>query len=47
MLMLGTLAKVTKAVSDDSMEKAIGDTVDKKTAEMNCKAYEKGRELVQ
>ena len=46
MLMLGALTKVTKVVSDDSMERAIGDTVEKKTASMNIQAYVEGRELV-
>lgn len=47
MFMLGALAKVTKVVSDDSMEKAISDTIEKKTAQTNLRAYRKGKELVQ
>ena len=47
MLMLGALAKVARVVSDDSMEKAIEDTVEKKTVSMNIQAYRKGKELVQ
>lgn len=46
MLMLGALAKVTKVVSDESMERAIDDTVEEKTASMDVQAYRKGRELV-
>ncbi len=47
MLMLGALAKVTNLVCDDSMKKAISDTIEKKTASMDVQAYRKGRELVQ
>ena len=47
MLMLGALARVTKVVSDDSMKRAISDTMEKKTASMNIRAYVEGRELVQ
>lgn len=47
MLMLGALVKVTKAVSDESVEKAIGDTTEEKTVSMNLQAFKKGRELVQ
>jgi 2-oxoglutarate ferredoxin oxidoreductase subunit gamma len=47
MLMLGALTKAAKIVSDDSMEKAIRDTTEKKTANMNIQAYRKGKELVQ
>jgi 2-oxoglutarate ferredoxin oxidoreductase subunit gamma len=47
MLMLGALAKVTRVVSDSSLEKAIRDTTEKKTASINVKAYRKGKELVQ
>jgi len=47
MFMLGALAKVTRVVSDASLEKAIGDTVEKQTANMNVQAYRKGKELVQ
>lgn len=47
MFMLGALAKVTRVVSDVSLEKAIGDTMEKQTANMNVQAYRKGKELVQ
>jgi len=47
MFMLGALAKVTKVVSDDSMKKAISDTIEKKTVQTNLRAYKKGKELVQ
>jgi 2-oxoglutarate ferredoxin oxidoreductase subunit gamma len=47
MLMLGALTKVTRIVSDASLEKAIGDTMEKQTANMNMQAYKKGKELVQ
>jgi 2-oxoglutarate ferredoxin oxidoreductase subunit gamma len=47
MLMLGALAKAARIVSDGSMEKAIRDTTEKKTADINVRAYRKGKELVQ
>ena len=47
MFMLGALAKVTRIVSDASLEKAIVDTMKKQTANMNVQAYRKGKELVQ
>jgi 2-oxoglutarate ferredoxin oxidoreductase subunit gamma len=47
MFMLGALAKVTRIVSDASLEKAIVDTMEKQTANMNVQAYRKGKELVQ
>ena len=47
MFMLGALARVTKVVSDDSLEKAISDTIEKKTVQTNLRAYKKGEELVQ
>jgi 2-oxoglutarate ferredoxin oxidoreductase subunit gamma len=46
MLILGALAKTTRIVSDNSVEKAIEDTIEKKTRNMNIRAYRKGRELV-
>ena len=47
MLMLGALAKVAEVVSDISMERAIRDTAEKRTADINVQAYRKGKELVQ
>jgi len=47
MFMLGALAKVTKVVSDDSIEKALSDTIEKPAAQTNLQAYRKGKELVQ
>jgi 2-oxoglutarate ferredoxin oxidoreductase subunit gamma len=47
MLMLGALVKAARIVSDGSMEKAIRDTTEKKTADINVRAYRKGKELVQ
>ncbi len=46
MIILGALTKATDVVSENSMEKAIGDAVAKKDAETNIRAYKKGRELV-
>jgi 2-oxoglutarate ferredoxin oxidoreductase subunit gamma len=47
MLMLGALAKAARIVSDRSMEKAIRDATEKRTANVNLRAYRKGKELVQ
>jgi 2-oxoglutarate ferredoxin oxidoreductase subunit gamma len=47
MLMLGALAKVARIISDGSMQRAIRDTTEKKTANINVQAYRKGKELVQ
>jgi 2-oxoglutarate ferredoxin oxidoreductase subunit gamma len=47
MLMLGALTNVARVVSDSSMEKAIRDTTDRETANINVRAYRKGKELVQ
>jgi 2-oxoglutarate ferredoxin oxidoreductase subunit gamma len=47
MLMLGALTNATAVVSDNSMKKAIEDTVEKKSANTNIQAYRKGKELVQ
>jgi Pyruvate/2-oxoacid:ferredoxin oxidoreductase gamma subunit len=47
MLMLGALKKVTNIVSDDAVEKSIGDTIDRKVASTNVRAFRKGKELVQ
>lgn len=47
MLMLGALKKVTNIVSDDAVEKSIGDIIDRKVASTNVRAFRKGKELVQ
>jgi 2-oxoglutarate ferredoxin oxidoreductase subunit gamma len=47
MLVLGALARATNIVSDDAMEKAIEDTVDKKSTKMDIQAYKNGKDLVQ
>jgi len=47
MLMLGALTKITSMVSENAMEKAIEDTVEKKAANINKQAYKKGQELTQ
>jgi len=47
MLMLGALTKVARVASDGSMEKAIRDTTEKQTSNINVQAYRKGKELVQ
>jgi 2-oxoglutarate ferredoxin oxidoreductase subunit gamma len=47
MLMLGALARATNIVSDNAIEKAIEDTVEKKSAKMDIQAYKKGKDLVQ
>lgn len=47
MLILGALTKVANIVSEDSMKKAIEDTVTEKVVAADKKAYEKGKELVQ
>ncbi|MEM3730254.1 MAG: 2-oxoacid:acceptor oxidoreductase family protein [Candidatus Bathyarchaeia archaeon] len=42
MVMLGALTKVTKIVSEKSMEKSIKETVQQKTVEANLNAFRKG-----
>ncbi len=42
MIMLGALTGITKIVKEESMEKAITDTVPKKAAKVNLQAYNKG-----
>ena len=46
MIILGALEEATDVVSENSMEKAIGEAVTKKDAETDIRAYKKGRELV-
>ena len=46
MLMLGALTKITNIVSGRAMEKAIKDTIGKKTLDVNTQAYKKGVELI-
>ncbi|MEM1589184.1 MAG: 2-oxoacid:acceptor oxidoreductase family protein [Candidatus Bathyarchaeia archaeon] len=45
MVVLGALNALTKLVSEESMEKAIVDTVPEKFAATNLQAYRKGRSL--
>jgi len=45
-IMLGALTKITRLVSQSSMEKAVKDTVAEKTAAANLQAYKKGTELI-
>jgi 2-oxoglutarate ferredoxin oxidoreductase subunit gamma len=45
MIMLGTLTKITKIVSEKAFAKAIKATVSAKTVKMNTHAYEKGLTL--
>lgn len=45
MIILGALTKATGVISENSMERAIEDAVDKKDTEMDKQAYMKGREL--
>jgi 2-oxoglutarate ferredoxin oxidoreductase subunit gamma len=47
MLMLGALTRVTSAVRETAIEKAIEHTVAKKVATINKQAYRKGEELIQ
>jgi 2-oxoglutarate ferredoxin oxidoreductase subunit gamma len=47
MLMLGALTKITNIVSEKAIERAIEDTIGKKTADTNRQAYKKGQELIQ
>jgi 2-oxoglutarate ferredoxin oxidoreductase subunit gamma len=47
MVMLGTLTKITKLVGREAMERAIRESVSKKTVETNIKAFQKGSELNQ
>ena len=42
MIMLGALTKITRVVSEESMKKAIKESVPEKTVEINLKAYKKG-----
>jgi 2-oxoglutarate ferredoxin oxidoreductase subunit gamma len=46
MIMLGALTKILNIVSEGAMEKAIEDTVPKKTASLNKQAFKKGQALV-
>ena len=45
-IMLGELTKITRLVSQSSMEKAVKDTVAEKAAAANLQAYKKGTELI-
>lgn len=47
MIMLGALNKITKIVNENSMKKAIRDTVPKKATTVNIQAYKKGKELIE
>jgi len=47
MIMLGALNKIVKIVNENSMKKAIKDTVPKKAITVNIQAYKKGKELIQ
>jgi len=47
MIMLGALNKITKIVNDNSMKRAIRDTVPKKAITVNMQAYKKGKELIE
>lgn len=42
-VMLGALTKITKIIDEESMEKAIRDTVPKKAVSANLQAYKKGK----
>ena len=46
MIMLGILNKVSKLVSEEAMQNAIEDTVGTKNANINKKAYKKGKEEI-
>jgi Pyruvate/2-oxoacid:ferredoxin oxidoreductase gamma subunit len=43
--MLGALTKLTKIVNEESMEKAIRESLPEKTAQDNVNAYRKGLQL--
>jgi 2-oxoglutarate ferredoxin oxidoreductase subunit gamma len=45
MIMLGALTKITSVASEESMEKAIKDSVPERTVETNLNAYRKGLQL--
>jgi 2-oxoglutarate ferredoxin oxidoreductase subunit gamma len=45
MVMLGALTKITKLVGRETMERAIRESVSKKTVETNIKAFQKGSEV--
>ncbi|MCJ7633392.1 2-oxoacid:acceptor oxidoreductase family protein [Candidatus Bathyarchaeota archaeon] len=47
MIMLGALAKVTRIVSENAIEKAIEDTVTEEVVNTNKQAFKKGEELIQ
>lgn len=47
MVMLGALTKIRKIVDEDSMKKAIRDTVPKKAVSANLQAYKKGKEAIE
>lgn len=46
MIMLGALNKIIKIVNENSMKKAIKDTVSEKAITVNIEAYKKGKELI-
>lgn len=46
MIMLGALNKITKIVDENSMKKAIKDTVPENAINANIQAYKKGKELI-
>jgi len=45
MITLGALTKITKIVTEESMKKAIRESVPERTAEANLNAFEKGLQL--
>lgn len=45
MVMLGALISIRDIVSEEFLEKAIRDTVSKRTVTINLKAYKKGKEF--
>jgi 2-oxoglutarate ferredoxin oxidoreductase subunit gamma len=47
MIMLGALAKVTRVVSENAIQRAIDDTVTEDLASANKQAFKKGEELIQ
>jgi 2-oxoglutarate ferredoxin oxidoreductase subunit gamma len=46
MVILGALTKITRMVSEESMEKSIRESVSEKTLEANIKAFRMGLQLV-
>ncbi|MBX5327739.1 MAG: 2-oxoacid:acceptor oxidoreductase family protein [Candidatus Bathyarchaeota archaeon] len=46
MIMLGALAKATNIVSEKAMQKAIEDTVTRKTVDINKRAYKYGAKII-